>query len=256
MPSVLALIPARGGSKSIPRKNLLPVLGKPLIAYTIEQALQANNIQRVLVTTDDVEIAEVARQYGAEVPFLRPAALAGDYSLDIDYHRHALQWLQEQENYVPQAVVNLRPTHPIRRIATIDKAISTFFAHPEVDSLRSVRLASESPFKMWRIDESGLLTAVAAWEGLAEPYNQPRQLLPLVYWQDGYIDVTRAEVIVQQGSTTGKKIMPFVIEEPAVDIDYADEVAMAERLLLARTEQEESAPGAGKREQINTRHPS
>ncbi len=228
---VLALIPARGGSKSVPRKNIIPLLGKPMIAWTIGHALAAQYITRVVVTTDDEEIARIAKQYGAEVPFLRPAEISGDSATDVEFHRHALEWLKKNERYVPDIVANLRPTPPNRRPETIDRAIETFAAHPEIDSLRSVQLASESPYKMWNIGERGYLEPVAPLPTLSEPYNQPRQKLPLVYWQNGYIDITRPDVIFKLNSTTGNTIFPFIVDEPAADVDYPDQIGEAEAQL-------------------------
>jgi N-acylneuraminate cytidylyltransferase len=238
---VLALIPARGGSKSVPRKNLVPLNGRPLIAYTIAHALGASRIDRVIVTTDDEEIAAVARASGAEVPFLRPTAISGDFALDVEYHSHALGWLRDNEDYVPEMVVNLRPPHPVRRCATIDRAIAAFAAS-SADSLRSVRLAEQSAFKMWTVDERGYLSPVAALPGVREPYNLPRQLLPPVYWQDGYIDITRPAVVFEKRSTTGDTILPFIIDEQCVDIDYDDEIAEAERLLALAEREDAVAP--------------
>jgi CMP-N,N'-diacetyllegionaminic acid synthase len=231
---VLALIPARGGSKSIPRKNLRLIAGKPLVAYSIQHALGASRVDRVIVSTDDPEIAETAMQYGAEVPFLRPKEISGDFAVDVDFHRHALEWLQQNEDYVPFMVVNLRPTHPLRRCETIDSAIEVFASNPEADSLRSIRLSNLSPYKMWRIGVNNRLIPVVSLQGMREPYNSPRQLLPLAYWQDGYVDITRPSVVMKKNSTTGDEIIPFIIDEPCVEIDYEDEIAAAERLLSAQ----------------------
>lgn len=249
---VLALIPARGGSKSVPRKNIIPLLGKPMIAWAIEHALASRHISRTIVTTDDEEIAAIARSYGAEVPFLRPQELAEDMSPDLDFYRHALEWLQTQENYVPHMVVNLRPTPPSRLPAVIDRAIEVFAANPEADSLRSVHLASETPFKMWLIDAKGFMKPVAALPGVPEPYNQPRQTLPLVYWQDGYIDITRPSVVMEKNSTTGDLILPFIIKEPSVDIDYPEALAFAEAQLRRRS----SEPDAGDASSGDIRYPA
>lgn len=249
---VLVIIPARGGSKSVPRKNIIKVMDKPLIAWTIANALECTLVTRVIVSTDDEEIASIARLYGAEVPFMRPIEFAQDSSLDIDFHRHAIDWLLDNEGYMPDMVINLRPTTPSRRPHLIDKAIETFASNPGVDSLRSVHLAQQSPFKMWFVDECGLMQPVSSLLDCAEPYNEPRQNLPLVYWQDGYIDITRPSVILDQNSTTGSLILPFIIDEPALDIDYPDEIPNAEVQLRERSV-ENNFPV---HENTQVRHPS
>jgi N-acylneuraminate cytidylyltransferase len=138
---VLALIPARGGSKSVPRKNLLPVAGRPLIAYSIMHAKACQSITRIIVSTDDDEIAEVSRSYGAEVPFKRPADAASDTATDFQVFHHALTWLAEHEAYVPELVVHLRPTGPVRETALIERAVQLMLGSPEADALRSVGTA-------------------------------------------------------------------------------------------------------------------
>ncbi|MGZ7042914.1 MAG: acylneuraminate cytidylyltransferase family protein, partial [Thermoanaerobaculia bacterium] len=135
---ILALIPARDGSKGIPRKNLLMLAGKPLVAYSIEQALASRYITRTIVSTDDAEIADVSRKCGAEVPFMRPGELAQDLSPDVDVFRHALEWLRDRSGYHCDLVVHLRPTAPVRRVALVDEAIETIAGQPDADSLRSV----------------------------------------------------------------------------------------------------------------------
>src|SRR5437867_12897651 len=130
-PEILALIPARGGSKGIPRKNIKVVAGKPLIAYSIEQALASRFITRTIVSTDDPEIAKVARDFGADVPFMRPSEFAQDLSPDIEVFRHALESLRKSERYVCELVVHLRPTGPVRRVELIDRAIETMLGDPE-----------------------------------------------------------------------------------------------------------------------------
>ena len=232
---VLALIPARGGSKSIPRKNLRRVHGKPLIAWSIEHGNSARLITRVIVTTDDAEIADVARAHGAEVPFLRPPEISGDLAVDFEFHLHALEWLRDRERYVPDMVVQLRPTHPLRRPETLDRAIEAFARRPDADSLRAVRPASFTPYKMWLTGANGLLTPLLQLEGIEEPYNMPRDTLPKVVQQDGYVDITRPRTVFDQGSTTGRRILSFLVDEPIVDIDYEHELLDAERLLAAET---------------------
>jgi len=159
---VLALIPARGGSKGIPGKNIMTIGGKPLIAHTILQAQASQRINRVIVSTDDEQIAAVSREWGAELPFIRPAEFAQDLSPDIDVFRHALNWLREHEGYVPDLVVHLRPTGPVRRIVLIDQAIGELAAHPEADALRSVARRLEGAFTLVAVDKDAPGTLVAA----------------------------------------------------------------------------------------------
>ena len=150
-PEVLAIIPARGGSKGIPRKNIRNFAGYPLIAYSIAAGLQAETVTRVIISTDDAEIAAVAQQHGAEAPFLRPAEFAQDATTDLPVFEHALRWLAEHENYHPDLVIQLRPTSPIRPPALVDEAVRLLLAHPEADSVRGVVPAGQNPHKMWRL---------------------------------------------------------------------------------------------------------
>jgi N-acylneuraminate cytidylyltransferase len=218
---VLAIVPARGGSKGIPRKNIRSFAGHPLIAYSIAAGLQAETVTRVLLSTDDEEIAAVGRHYGAETPFLRPAELAQDRTLDLPVFEHALTWLAEHEGYFPEVVVQLRPTSPIRPIRLVDEAVRLLLQNPQADSVRGVVPAGQNPHKMWRLDPAGgpmqpLLTV----EGIAEPYNAPRQVLPPVYWQTGHVDAIRPRAILEQHSMSGAVILPVQVEPRyTVDID-------------------------------------
>jgi CMP-N-acetylneuraminic acid synthetase len=230
---ILALIPARGGSKGLPRKNVLPLAGKPLIAHTIETALAAPTITRTIVSTDDDEIAEIARAYLAEVPFLRPAELAGDTSLDLEAFEHALTWLARQESYEPELVVHLRPTNPIRRPERVDEAVRAMLGDPEADSLRSVSMPQQTPYKMWRLDGRYLVPLVEV-AGVRDAHSMPRQSLPEIWWQNGYVDVIRPRTILELGSMSGERVLPFVVHDAFVEIDYADAFAAAEELLRRR----------------------
>ncbi len=217
---ILAIIPARGGSKGIPRKNIREFAGYPLIAYSIAAGLQAKLVSRVIVSTDDVEIADVAQAYGADVPFMRPSKFAQDNTLDLPVFEHALQWLLENEHYQPDLVVQLRPTSPIRPSGLIDRAVQLMLDHPEADSARGVVPAGQNPHKMWRINSDGEMTSLLEVEGIAEPYNAPRQVLPPVYWQTGHIDVIRPQVILEKQSMSGEHILPVLIDPTfTVDID-------------------------------------
>ena len=229
---VLAVIPARGGSKGIPRKNIKNFAGHPLIAYSIEAGLQAQMVTRVIVTTDDEEIAAVARQYGAEVPFLRPQEYAQDQTLDLPVFQHLTQWFAENEGYHPDVVVQLRPTSPVRPPTLVDEAVCMLLDHPEADSVRGVVPAGQNPHKMWRLDpDGGPMRPLLSVEGIAEPYNAPRQALPPVYWQTGHIDAIRPRVFAQD-SMSGQAVLPVLVD-PAytVDIDSPKDWARSEWLV-------------------------
>ncbi len=231
-PEVLAIIPARGGSKGIPRKNIKPFAGHPLIAYSIAAGLQARTVTRVIVSTDDEEIARCAREYGAQTPFLRPAELAQDRTLDLPVFQHALDWLAQNEGYRPEVVVQLRPTSPVRPPTLVDEAVELLLANPEADSVRGVVPAGQNPHKMWRIDpQTGRMRNLLDVPGVDEPYNAPRQALPPVYWQTGHIDAIRPRAI-RSGSMSGKVILPVMVD-PAytVDIDTPKDWARAEWLV-------------------------
>src|SRR5574341_398662 len=174
MTEILAIIPARGGSKGIPRKNIRDFAGYPLLAYSVAAGLQAKGVGRVIVSTEDEEIAGVAREFGAEAPFLRPLELAQDDTTDLPVFRHALDWLAENEGYRPDVVVQLRPTSPIRPRDCVDNSITTLLAHSDADSVRGVVPAGQNPHKMWRVlDANAPMRPLLQIEGLAEPYNAP-----------------------------------------------------------------------------------
>jgi N-acylneuraminate cytidylyltransferase len=227
---VLALIPARGGSKGIPRKNIRPFAGYPLIAYSIAAGLQAETVTRVVVTTDDEEIAAVARQYGAQTPFMRPAELAGDRTTDLPVFQHAIRWLAEHEGYHPEVVVHLRPTTPIRPPDLLDRAVQMLLAHPEANSVRGITPAHDTPYKMWVVEGEGKpIRPLVTAEGVFESYNAPRQSLPVIYQHTGLIDVVRPGTLLEQNSMTGKIILPLIFDPLyAADLDTPEDWARAE----------------------------
>jgi N-acylneuraminate cytidylyltransferase len=225
------LIPARGGSKSIPRKNIRPFAGYPLIAYSIAAGRAAETVARVIVSTDDQEIAAIACRYGAEAPFLRPAELAQDDTPDLPVFQQALAWLEENEGYQPEIVVQLRPTSPFRRTWHIDQAVLRLIERPDADSVRTVCIPFQNPFKMWTIAPDSFMQPLIEIN-LAEAYNLPRQALPEVYWQTGYVDAAWTDTIRAKRSMTGKNILPLVIgQDEWIDIDSPDDWRRAERLL-------------------------
>lgn len=217
---VLAIIPARGGSRSIPRKNIRNFAGYPLLLWSITAAKESKYVTRVIVSTDDEKMAKVARKSGAETPFLRPSKYAGDNSTDLAVFVHALKWLAKHEGYQPDIVVQLRPTSPIRPRGIVDKAVKVLLAHPKADSVRGVVAAGQNPYKMWRLTgENAPMKSLLDVKGIDEPYNAPRQLLPQIYWQTGHIDAIRPATILK-GSMSGKNIYPLVIDPRfTVDID-------------------------------------
>lgn len=248
MTEILALIPARGGSKGIPRKNIRTFAGYPLIAWSIAAAQQASYLIRVIVSTDDEEIAAVARKYGAETPFLRPAEFAQDQTTDLPVFEHAIQWLEEKEDYSPEIVIQLRPTSPIRPKDCVDNAVKILMEHEDADCVRGVVSAGQNPHKMWRFAGEGQpMKPLLDVEGMAEPYNAPRQILPPVYWQTGHIDAIRAATIKQKKSLTGDVIYPLVIDPRyTVDIDTLSDWAKYEA--LANSEPGIVTPGRAKRQ--------
>ncbi len=247
MTEILALIPARGGSKGIPRKNIRSFAGYPLIAWSIAAARQAEFVTRTIVSTDDEEIAAVAREYGAETPFLRPAEFAQDNTTDLPVFEHALQWLEQQEGYQPEVVVQLRPTSPVRPRDCVDSAVRILLAHPDADCVRGVVPAGQNPYKMWRFAGADQpIQPLLQVEGIAEPYNAPRQILPPVYWQTGHIDAIRVSTIREKASLTGDAIYPLVIDSRyTVDIDSLSDWAKYEALVSSGLEM--VTPGAASR---------
>lgn len=232
-PEVLAIIPARGGSKGIPRKNIRDFAGYPLIAYSIMAGVQARSVTRTIVSTDDEEIAAIGCQFGAESPFLRPAEYSQDSTVDLPVFQHALRWLAENEGYMPDVVVQLRPTTPVRPPDCVDQAVGILLDHTEADSVRGVVEAGENPFKMWKINpKNGQMSPLIGVEGIKEAYNAPRQQLPPVYWQTGHIDAIRPTTILEKGSMSGDVILPLVIDPRyTVDIDTPADWVKYERMV-------------------------
>lgn len=225
--NILAIIPARSGSKSIPHKNIRMFHGKPMLAYSIEHALQSERINRVIVSTDSEEYARIARSYGAEVPFLRPKEYAMDDSLDIEVFTHVLDKLKESEGYEADLIVHLRPTYPNRNVSDIDAAIDIILSDYRIDSVRSLAPAKETPYKMWRVDNDGKMEPLM--KDIKDCYNMPRQELPKVYYQNACIDVVRPRVILEKKSMSGTIIYGYPMDQN-YDIDTLEEWEEAEQV--------------------------
>jgi CMP-N,N'-diacetyllegionaminic acid synthase len=222
--NVVCLIPARGGSKGLPRKNIRPLAGKPLIAYSIEAALSCRLIDRVIISTDDQEIAETSRKYGAEVPFMRPAELAVDDATTESALQHAVLWLEQNEKYQVDIVVFLQPTDIFRKQWMLQTVIEQVLGDQTIDS---AFIAFETHKNFWRKVEGKPVRL------LDIPYG-PRQKREHVYREDtGVACATRAE-FVRQGKRLGPRVSIITNSDVASFIDIEDEFTfwLAEQVLL------------------------
>ena len=225
---VITVIPARGGSKSIPNKNIQLLGPKPLVAYSIEYSLSSIQVSKTVVSTDSSEIADISKSLGAEVPFLRPAKYATDKSRDYEFMRHALDYF-EGLGEVYDLYVLLRPTSPVRPKDLIERAIQVFLEHPDASSVRSVALVNEHPFRAWTLSSDGLMSGFV--DVIKEPYNVPRQELPSVYFQTGDIEVVTRKTILS-GSISGCAVYPVVIDHSEMlDIDHWADFSKAIKVL-------------------------
>lgn len=234
---VLGLIIARGGSQRVPDKNIKPLGGRPLLAYSIETAKCSRHVSRVIVSTDSESIAQVAIQEGAEAPFRRPAEISQSHSTELEAVGHALTWLREHESYEPDLVALLRPTTPFRKSATIDRAIELLLNDPAAHSVRTVKLCSEHPHKMWVMDKEGrrIRSFVPVEQKPREAHTLSYHLLPTVYVQNASMDVLRPSNIWNLRSTTGSEIIPLVMDElESIDINSELDFTLAE-VTMGRT---------------------
>lgn len=246
---------------SVPHKNIRDFAGKPLLAHSIAQALAATTVTRVLVSTDSEDYRAIALEYGAEAPFLRPSKFAGNYEPDLSTFEHALSWLKTNEDYVPDYVVHLRVTCPLRNSADIDRAVRMLVEAAasddsiEYDSVRSVKkVDGPHPWRMWIMEEDSTSTEdstlkdtpppssnAAVMKPLAVPPgfsvgqagNSPRQLLPAVYVQDSCVEVVSPRVILQQHSMTGSRVLGIVLGGESVDIDTEQDFQRAVQHVMA-----------------------
>ncbi|MEW6055124.1 MAG: acylneuraminate cytidylyltransferase family protein [Bdellovibrionota bacterium] len=223
---VYSIIPARGGSKGIPGKNLKQLHGHPLIAYSIRASILSKHTSRTIVSTDSSEIAEIARHYGAEVPFLRPAAISGDRSTDYEFVAHALDWFKDNEGKLPEFLVHLRPTTPLREPELIDQAIEKFRTSPPSTALRSVHQMPESAYKSFEIHEEWL-KAVGSGSFELDASNSARQAFPPTFYGNGYVDVLRASFVLEHERIHGNKVYGFVTSK-VVEVDTLEEFELLE----------------------------
>jgi len=228
MKNVVALIPARSGSKGVPNKNINPLCGVPLIAYTIAVAKKSELIDRIIVSTDSEKYATIARKYGAEVPFLRPSAISGDKATDIQFIEHVINWFENNESFVPEYFVHLRPTTPIRDSEVVDCALRSFIGS-QYTALRSCHKMSESSKKTFEIDNNKLKSLCGAGFNI-ESANLSRQSYPQTFDANGYVDIVKLETVKNDKTIHGDKVQAFITDK-AYEIDEVDDIDFLEYIL-------------------------
>ena len=217
MSDIIAIIPARAGSKSLVDKNIKYLSGHPLIAYSIAAAKLSKKIDRVIVSTDSQKYAEIAKQYGAEVPFIRPDKISIDTAIDRDFLIHSMNWFEENENSVPEYWVHLRPTTPLRSIEIIDNAINEIMQDNNATSLRSGHKAPESPLK-WFVKSNYYFRGLVD----GEDYNLPKEAFEQVYIPDGFVDFVKSSFVMNNKEIHGDRMIGF--ESPVcTEVDSVEE---------------------------------
>ena len=227
--AVYGIIPARSGSKSLPDKNISLLMGHPLLSYSISVALQCNFIDRVFVSSDSEKILDIAINYGAEA-ILRPPEISGDLSRDVEFLKHFK--LEIKDVVDSDLIVLLRPTHPLRNTEVLKKAFELYVKSRNIDSLRSMKRSKEIVFKTWSINSEGFaIPVVKNLPFISDVINAPRQILPSTYYQDGYIDIFPLSTVFKFNSTSGEKVIPFLIEDFSVDIDTSEDMNVIDKYL-------------------------
>jgi N-acylneuraminate cytidylyltransferase len=230
-PTIVALIPARAGSKRVPDKNIRPLAGHPVLAYTIAAALQSGVFADVIVSTDSEHYAEIARYYGAEVPFLRPPKLAGDVSPDIEWLEYTLKRLQEEgRNYDCFSI--LRPTSPFRLPETIQRAWQAFLAQEGVDSLRAVEKCQQHPGKMWVVRGNRMVPLLPLSPAEQPWHSSQYQSLPEVFVQNASLEIAWTRVVSNGRTIAGNVVMPFFTRDfEGFDVNTSHDWNLAEHLV-------------------------
>jgi N-acylneuraminate cytidylyltransferase len=207
--SIVALIPARAGSKRVPDKNIRPLADHPLIAYTIAAAIDSGVFSDVIVSTDSEHYAEIAKHYGAQVPFLRPAALAGDQSPDIEWVEFTLYRLEEADRKYDCFSI-LRPTSPFRLPATIQRAWQKFSSQQGVDSLRAVEKCAQHPAKMWVVRGNRMMPLLPLGPAKQPWHSSQYPSLPEIYVQNASLEIAKSRVVFKDRTIAGNVVMPFL----------------------------------------------
>ena len=217
---VIAIVPARSGSKGVPNKNIKQLGGHPLLAWSIASA-KLSGIERVIVSTDSEHYANIAIKYGAEVPFLRSKDISSDSSTCFEFMRHAMEWCEENGSDLPEYWLHLRPTTPLRDPNLIQKAVCIIRENDSLDSLRSAHEVPESPFKWFLKDDNNMFEGLR--EDLSpEKVNEPRQNFPKVFNPNGHIDIVKASHVLNSSNLHGDKMFVFVTPNTS-EIDTSDD---------------------------------
>ena len=226
---ILGLIPARGGSKGIPRKNITPLFGKPLIAWTIETAQKSQYIDRIVVSTEDAEIANIAAEFGSPVPFFRPGHLSRDATRIEDVIIHAIQWLDELDNYRPDYIFLLHVTSPMRRCEDIDRPIEILMnKEKQIDAVFGLSEVTEHPYGMKTIDKFGIINKYLD----TKKYYYRRQDLPQVYIGTGAVYLCKTDIFKKENTMTPRRTFGYLMpKETLVDIDDEFDLIYAETLM-------------------------
>lgn len=230
-PKVVALIPARSGSKRIPNKNIKLLSGHPLIAYSIVSALESKVFDKVVVSTDSEDIAKISEYYGAEVPFIRPNEISADTSPDIDFVEHALNSLNNT-NQTYECFSILRPTSPFRKAETIKRAWTQFINEQGVDSLRAVEKCQQHPCKMWVVRDNRILPLIPFGPANQPWHSSQYPTLPEIYVQNASLEIAWSKVIYSSRTISGHTIMPFLTEsDEGVDVNTPQDWELAKNLI-------------------------
>lgn len=232
MSSVVAIIPARSGSKGVVDKNIRLLAGRPLLAYSITVARQVAGIKRIIVSTDSEYYSKVAIEYGAEVPFLRPVEISADNSTDYEWIDHLLDWMQREEGGVPDYLVHLRPTTPLREFEQIESAIKRLKQNTEATALRSVHEMSESAYKTVEVDNN-YLKCICSGSFDLDVINRPRQEFPKTYITNGYVDIYRSEYVLKNKKIFGNKVLAYNTDR-VFEIDTLNDFDDLEHLVLKK----------------------
>ena len=228
--NVLGVIPARGGSKGIPKKNIRPLCGHPLIYYTIKSAKESSVLSDFIVTTDDMEIKNISEHYGAKVPFMRPKELSGDKALAIPTIRHAVLFYEKIVGFMFDYIIMLQPTAPLRLAKDIDRAINILIDNNSDSIISVVNVENFHPMKMKIINNNFLYDYV---ESKVE--NPPRQGLPEIYIVNGAIYAVKRDVFIKENTFKGEKCLPYVMEsDDSINIDAETDFLIAEHFIKRR----------------------